>query len=224
MTRIGSCLFRSWRSGVLACCVLAQLPATAQTSAPAREIARAGADNLPPRPADTPVAPTASAKGPEYIVGEADVLRINVWKEPEISQTSISVRPDGMISVPLVGVVKVSGLTPSQIQDTLTSKLRRFIDKPQVTVTVVEVRSKSVYLTGEVQRPGVYSLLNATNVVQLVVKGGGLTPFAHRKSVIVLRTVNGTQQKLTVNLAKVLRGDAPEQNIELIPGDTVVVP
>jgi polysaccharide export outer membrane protein len=157
-------------------------------------------------------------------VGEADVLRINVWKEPEISQPSIAVQPDGMISVPLVGMVHVSSLTVRQIEETLTAKLRRFIDKPQVTVTVVEVKSKSVYLTGEVARPGVYSLLSTTNVVQLVVRAGGLTPFAHRNSVVVLRNTNGVQEKLRVNLSKVLHGDAPEQNIQLLPSDIVVVP
>lgn len=161
----------------------------------------------------------------EYVVGEADVLRINVWKEPEISQPTISVRPDGMISIPLVGVMKVSGLTPSQIQEQLTTKLQRFIGKSQVTVSVVEIKSKFVYLTGQVSRPGAYPLLLSTDVIQLVIKGGGLTPFARPKSVVVLRHGNGgVQQKIPVNLAKVLRGEAPEENIELRPGDTVIVP
>ena len=168
--------------------------------------------------------PQGTASSPEYVVGESDVLRINVWKEPEVSQPSVTVRPDGMISMPLIGVVKVSGMTPTQIQEMLTKKLERFLGKSQVTVTVVDVRSKSVYLAGEVMKPGVYPLLSSTNVAQLVIKAGGLTPYAHRKSVIVLRNVNGSQQKMPVNLAKVLSGDAPEQNIELMPGDTVVVP
>jgi polysaccharide export outer membrane protein len=189
------------------------------------EVARASSvDHLSAATARPPVMGSANPGSPEYIVGEADVLRINVWKEPEISQQNISVRPDGMISLPLVGVVSVRGMTPSQIQDVLKAKLMRFIDRPQVTVTVVDIQSKSVYLTGEVQRPGVYSLIAATNVVQLVVKGGGFTPYAHRKSVVVLRNNNGAQEKIKVNLAKVFRGEAMEQNIELLPGDTVVVP
>lgn len=169
-------------------------------------------------------APPPGITGFQYVVGEADVLRINVWKEPEISQPSISVQPDGMISLPLIGIVRVTGMTLSRIEELLATKLKRFIDKPQVTVTVVEVRSKSVYVEGQVARPGVYSLLSATNVVQLVVRAGGLTPFARRSSVIVLRNTNGTQEKLKVNLAKVLRGEAPDQNIELLPSDVVVVP
>jgi polysaccharide export outer membrane protein len=168
--------------------------------------------------------PATTFSSSQYVVGEADVLRINVWKEPEISQNSISVQPDGMISLPLVGVVRVTGMTLSRIEEMLSTKLKRFIDKPQVTVTVIEVRSKSVYVEGQVARPGAYSLLSATNVVQLVVRAGGLTPFARRNSVIVLRSANGTQEKLKVNLAKILRGEAPEQNIELLPSDIVVVP
>jgi polysaccharide biosynthesis/export protein len=169
-------------------------------------------------------APTVAIPDKEYVVGESDVLRINVWKEPEISQTNISVRPDGMISIPLIGVVKVSGQTPSQIQEMLTTKLERFIGKSEVTVSVVEVRSKSVFLTGEVMKPGVYPLVTDLNVVQLVIKGGGPTPYARKKSVIVLRNRNGTEEKIPVNLTKVLKGEAPEQNIQLLPGDTVVVP
>ena len=126
--------------------------------------------------------------------------------------------------MPLIGLVHVSGMTISQVEEMLSTKLKRFIDKPQVTLTVVEVRSKSVYLTGEVARPGVYALLSATNVAQLVVKAGGLTPFAHRSSVLVLRNTNGVQEKLKINLSKVLRGEAPEQNIQLLPSDIVVVP
>jgi polysaccharide export outer membrane protein len=196
----------------------------AQSTSRVAEIARAGAENLAPDADLTSARPAVGIHAPEYVVGEADVLRINVWKEPEISQPSISVQPDGMISVPLVGIVHVSNMTVSQIEEMLTTKLRRFIDKPQVTVTVVEVKSKSVYLTGEVSRPGVYSLLSTTNVVQLVVRAGGLTPFAHRSSVVVLRNTNGVQERLKVNLTKVLRGDAPEQNIQLMPSDVVVVP
>jgi polysaccharide export outer membrane protein len=196
----------------------------AQTSPQGIEVARASGDNLPAKPDLSPNRAPSTIPTAEYVLGEADVLRINVWKEPEISQNNISIQPDGRISMPLIGLVHVSGMTISQVEEMLSTKLKRFIDKPQVAVTVVEVRSKSVYLTGEVARPGVYSLLSATNVAQLVVRAGGLTPFARRGSVLVLRNTNGTQEKLKINLAKVLRGEAPEQNIELLPADIVVVP
>jgi polysaccharide export outer membrane protein len=161
---------------------------------------------------------------PEYVVGEGDVLRINVWKEPDVSLPSVVVRPDGMISVPLVGVVKVGGMTPSQIQDMMTIRLGRFLSKPQVTVTVTDIKSKAVYVTGEVVRPGVYPLVVPIDVLQAIVMAGGPTQFARRKSVFVLRTVDGKLQRLPVNYAKMLRGRDTGQNITLLPGDTIVVP
>jgi len=159
-----------------------------------------------------------------YIVGEADVLRINVWKQPEISQLSVVVRPDGMVSVPLVGEVKVSGMTPVQIEATLVSELKQYVNEPRVTVTVAEVGSKTVYVTGEVTHPGAYPLVGPVDVLQVIAKAGGVTPFAHRRSVFVLRQINGKKQKLPVNYSRIFHGKSPEQNINLEPGDTVVVP
>lgn len=159
-----------------------------------------------------------------YIVGEADVLRINVWKQPEISQLNVVVRPDGMVSVPLVGEVRVSGMTPTQIEATLVSDLKQYINEPRVTVTVAEVGSKTVYVTGEVQHPGAYPLVGPVDVLQIIAKAGGVTPYAHRRSVFVLRQIDGKKQKLPVNYSRVFHGKSPEQNINLQPGDTVVVP
>jgi polysaccharide export outer membrane protein len=157
-------------------------------------------------------------------VGEADVLRIDVWKEPEVSRRGIAVRPDGMISLPLVGVIKVSGLTPSEIQEMLVAKLSRYLTKPQVTVTVEEIRSKPVYVTGEVVKPGVYQLVAPLDVLQLIVRAGGLTHYAHRRSLFILRTVGGKQEKLLVNYNRLLRTTNTSEIISLIPGDTLVVP
>lgn len=171
-------------------------------------------------------APTAisDSVATEYVVGPADLLDINVWKEPELSKSSIAVRPDGMISMPLIGAVKVSGMTPSQIQGMLAAKLHRFLSVAQVTVTVAEIKSKFVYITGEITKPGVYPLVSPTDVLQLIIKAGGLTPFARSKSIVVLRAADGKQQKFPVNYKKLLHGEYPEQNIFLLPGDTVVVP
>jgi polysaccharide export outer membrane protein len=159
-----------------------------------------------------------------YIIGEADVLRINVWKQPEISQLSVVVRPDGMVSVPLVGEIKVSGMTPAQIERTLISELRQYVNEPRVTVTVTEVGSKNVYVTGEVHHPGAYPLVGPLDVLQLIAKAGDVTPYAHRRSVFVLREVNGKKEKVPVNYSRIVHGKNPEQNINLQPGDTVVVP
>jgi polysaccharide export outer membrane protein len=160
----------------------------------------------------------------EYLVGPGDVLRIEVWKEPEVSQSSITVRPDGMISLPLLGVVKVAGLNVPQVQDMLADKLSRFMTKPHVTVTALQIMSQSVYVTGEVRKPGVYPLAEPLTVLEVIVRAGGPTMFAHKRSVLVLRTVDGKMQKFKVNFKQLLHGENTEQNINLQPGDTVVVP
>ena len=158
---------------------------------------------------------------PEYVVGEGDILRINVWKETEISQ-SVAVRPDGKISLPLVDEIRVAGLTPRQIQELITEKLKKVLTNPQVTVTVTEVRSKMVYITGEVGKPGAYPVVAPTNVLQLIARAGGLTQFANHKRIYILRA--GDQKNpLHFSYEEVVKGKNSEQNITLQPGDTVVV-
>jgi polysaccharide biosynthesis/export protein len=156
-----------------------------------------------------------------YKIGVGDVLHIVVWAEPQFTETAV-VRPDGKVSLPLVSELEVAGQTPEAVQQTLTERLVKFVRKPRVTVTVQEIHSRMVYITGEVQRPGAYPLLDVMNVVQLVARSGGLTDFAKQKQVYVLRAVNSA--RVNVNYEKVLKGQAPQQNVELAPGDTVVVP
>lgn len=156
-----------------------------------------------------------------YKIGVGDVLHITVWEEPQLTETAV-VRPDGKVSMPLVTEVDVAGLTPEGAQEVLTERLNKFVHKPRVTVTVQEIHSRMVYITGEVQRPGAYPLMDAINVVQLVARSGGLTDFAKQKQVYVLRAANSA--RVNVNYEKVLKGQAPQQNVELAPGDTVVVP
>jgi polysaccharide export outer membrane protein len=176
----------------------------------------------------------ADSKGPQsasgqvatpsdFVIGESDVLNINVWKEPEISQ-SVVVRPDGKISLPLIGEVLVSGLTPVQVQSLLANKLQSILTSPQVTVTVTEIRSRMVSITGEVVKPGAYPLLTPTSVLQLITNAGGLGQFANKKHIFVLRTVDGKQERFPFNYSQVIKGEKAEQNIMLHPGDTVVVP
>ncbi|HEV7676303.1 MAG TPA: polysaccharide biosynthesis/export family protein [Candidatus Angelobacter sp.] len=158
-----------------------------------------------------------------YIVGDSDIIRVNVWKEPEVSQTVV-VRTDGNISLPLINEVRVSGMTPLQIQDMVAEKLKGFLNSPQVTVTVIEIRSKRAFITGEVARPGTYSLNAQTSVLQLIAQAGGFTPFARKDSIVVLRTEEGRQSRLKFKYKEVVQGKKTEQNITLHPGDTVVVP
>lgn len=182
-----------------------------------------------PEPAASDTAKTADTPKPAeivpagYIVGDSDVIRVNVWKEPEVSQTVV-VRTDGNISLPLINEVKVSGMTPLQIQDLVAEKLKGFLNNPQVTVTVIEIRSKRAFITGEVSRPGTYSLNAQTTVLQLIAQAGGFTPFAKKDSIVVLRTEDGRQSRLKFKYKEVIQGKKTEQNIALHPGDTVVVP
>ncbi len=158
-----------------------------------------------------------------YIVGESDVLRVNVWKEPEVSQTVV-VRTDGSISLPLINEVKVAGMTPMQIQILVAAKLKSFLNSPQVTVTVTEIHSKRAFITGEVARPGGYSLNTETTVLQLIAQAGGFTVFAKRDGIVVLRIEDGKPVRLHFKYKEVVHGKNTEQNVALHPGDTVVVP
>jgi len=164
----------------------------------------------------------ATPQQPEYLVGQGDLLHVNVWKETEISQTVV-VRPDGNISLPLINEVPVAGLSPLQIQKLVTDKLKTILTNPQVTVTVVEVRSKMVYITGEVGRPGAYPMSTPLNVLQLIARAGGLNEFANRKNIYILRK-DDAKHRLHFNYKEVVKGKNSDQNITLQPGDTVVVP
>lgn len=170
-----------------------------------------------------PATPAASEPDPEYKVGEGDVLHIDVWQETEVSQ-NVVVRPDGNISLPLINEVRVSGMTPLEIQSLVAEKLKSFVNQPKVTVTVTEVRSKRTYISGEVTRPGEYPLNTKITVLQLIAQAGGFTPFAKTENVVIIRIVNGTEQRLRFRYKEVLHGKNTEQNIALQPGDTVIVP
>ncbi len=164
-----------------------------------------------------------AANDPDYKIGPQDVLTINVWKEPDVSR-EVPVRPDGKISLPLLNDVEAAGLTPMQLANALTENLKKFISSPQVTVIVKEINSRRVYVIGEVVRAGTFPLLPKMTVLQIVSSCGGFTQFANPKKIYVLRTKDGKQTKLPFNYKDVVSGKNPEQNIELEPGDTVVVP
>ena len=174
-----------------------------------------------------PIAPAASSpvapNDPDYKIGPQDVLTITVWKEPDVSR-EVPVRPDGKISLPLLNDVDAAGLTPMQLASSLTESLKKFISSPQVTVIVKEINSRRVYVIGEVVRAGTFPLLPKMTVLQIVSSCGGFTQFANPKKIYVLRTKDGKQTKIPFNYKEVVSGKNPEQNIELQPGDTVVVP
>jgi len=164
--------------------------------------------------------PTVDA---DYKIGPQDLIRIDVWKEPDISRT-IPVRPDGKISLPLLNDVQASGLTAMQLASSLRESFAKYLNNPQVTVTVTEINSRRVYITGEVNRAGAIPLLPNMTVLQALASAGGFTQFAKLKNIYVLRTENGKQEKHPFNYKEVVKGNLAEQNIPLQPGDVIVVP
>jgi len=160
----------------------------------------------------------------DYKIGGGDVLQINVWKEPDASVASVVVRPDGMISLPLVKDVSVLGLTPKQAEVTIANELGRFITDADVTVVVAEINSNKVYLVGALKKEGPVAYTYRMSVMQAISEGGGLTDYAKRKKIYVLRTENGQQMRLPFNYDAVIKGEHMEMNIALLPDDTVVVP
>jgi polysaccharide export outer membrane protein len=159
-----------------------------------------------------------------YVIGAEDVIDVYVWKEPEMSKT-VPVRPDGMISVPLVGETKAAGYTPVQLQDILAESMKKYVSDPQVTVVVEKVSSLSFNIVGEVNKPGYYPLTRRMTVLDAIALAGGFKDFAKMKKVYVLRTVaSGSQERLPFNYKQVIKGQNPQQNIELQPRDTIVVP
>jgi polysaccharide export outer membrane protein len=159
----------------------------------------------------------------EYKIGPQDVVRIDVWKEPDISRT-IPVRPDGKISLPLLNDVQAAGLTSLQLANAIHDGLMKYLTSPQVTVTVTEINSRRVYVTGEVNRAGSMPLLPNMTALQALSGAGGFTQFAKIKGIYVLRTEGGRQVKYPFNYKEVVKGNHPEQNIPLLSGDVIVVP
>jgi len=172
---------------------------------------------------DAGAAGPSATNDPNYLIGAQDVLDVSVWKEPELSR-QVPVRPDGKISLPLLNDVQAAGLTPTQLAAQITMGLNKYMTNPQVTVIVSEINSQRIYILGEVARAGAYVLLPGMTVLQALSNAGGFTPFSNVKNVHVLRQENGKQQKLFFNYKEVISGKRTEQNIELKPGDTIVVP
>jgi polysaccharide export outer membrane protein len=160
--------------------------------------------------------------GPSYLIGAEDTLHVSVWKEPELTAT-LPVRSDGKISLPLLNDVQAAGLTPMQLAASLQEKLKKYLDDPRVAVVVAQMNSQRFFATGEVQHSGALPLLPNMTVLQGLATSG-LTQFANTKKIYVLRSVNGVQQKLSVNYKHLIKGQTISQNIVLKPGDTIVVP
>jgi len=189
----------------------------------AQSPAKADAGQKPAANAASAPSPDPASADPEYVIGPEDVLNVSVWKEEGLS-AAVPVRPDGKISIPLINDVTAAGLTPMQLSSNIKEQLKKYIDDPQVTVTVTQVNSRRVYLVGQVARAGAFQLLPHMTVLQALSSAGGLSEFADQKKIYVLRNHEGKPSRIPFNYKDVLAGIHPEQNIELEPGDTIVVP
>jgi len=159
-----------------------------------------------------------------YVIGADDVLAINVWKEPDVSR-SVPVRSDGKISLPLVGELTAGGQTPLQLEQEITKRLANYISEPEVTVIVTDSKSQRINILGMVVRPGTYMLTGSATVLDAIAMAGGFKDFAKQKQIYVLRAnADGTEKRLAFNYKEVIKGQNPEQNVRLLPRDTVVVP
>ena len=207
------------------------------------------ADPVVPPPAAAPVAGTVPAAAPpaapemnrdrvtdmaaagksrgvpdDYQIGAGDILQISVWKEPDASIPSVVVRPDGRIAMPLLKEVEVAGMTPRDAEKVITSGLSKFISGADVTVVVTAINSKKVFVMGAVKKEGPIAYSYRMTAMQAISEAGGLNDYAKRKRIYILRTSNGKNSRLPFNFDEVIKGQKMEQNIQLMPGDTLYVP
>lgn len=215
-----NCRSKSIASALLliATTTFAQTPAQTQAPKPVGAIAMppAAAAAAAPRVTD-PVVPAG------YVIGTDDVLSIVYWKDKDMSADA-KVRPDGRIALPLINEVQAAGLTPQQLHQKLTEESKKYMEDANITVVVREINSRKAFITGEVNKPGPYPLTSATTVMQLISLAGGLREYANAKNITIMRSEGGKQVALKFNYKDVANGKNLQQNIELKPGDTVVVP
>jgi polysaccharide export outer membrane protein len=193
-------------------------PGTA-TATPAEDITRLPSPTAlaPERPADREAANT-------YQIGAGDVLQISVWKEPDVSVPNTVVRPDGKITMPLLKEVSVAGLTPAEVEKMITEKLSQLIPEANVTVVISGINSKKIYVIGGVKKEGPIAYTYRMTIMQALSEAGGLSDYAKRKKIYVLRSQNGKQVRLPFNYDAALKGEQMELNIQLLPADTLIVP
>lgn len=168
--------------------------------------------------------PASKPHDDSFIIGNDDVLAINVWKEPDLSR-SIPVRSDGRISLPLVGEVQAAGQTPLKLEQDIASKLQPYLEEPEVTVIVQQINSQKFNILGQVVKPGSYPITNSATVLDAIALAGGCRDFAKRSSIYILRhNSDGSEARISFNYKDVIKGKNMAQNIKLQPHDTIVVP
>jgi polysaccharide export outer membrane protein len=184
----------------------------ASATAPAQSEAKPAAQNAAKPPMDD-----------SYVIGELDSISVVVWKEEGLTDRSVLVRPDGMISLPLIGDIKASGKTPMQLAKEIGELLKKFVQDPNVTVFLNQMNSKKIYLIGEIGHTGPIMMTPGMTLLEAIGTAGGINEFANAKKIYILRNVGGKQQKIPVQYKQALKGDL-SLNLTLSPGDTIVVP
>jgi polysaccharide biosynthesis/export protein len=203
-----------WGGAIAAVAVVALLPAplgAAIQEQPSGATSRA-ASTTAPRAADP------------YVIGTDDVLSIMFWKDKDLSG-DVTVRPDGKVTLPLLNDIQAAGKTPDELRDLIKTAAQAYLEDPNPTVIVKEIKSRRVFITGQVEKPGPYPLTGETTVLQLIAMAGGMKEFADGSNISIMRkSPNGGTQVLPFNYRDVLKRRNLDQNVQLKPGDTVVVP
>jgi len=164
-----------------------------------------------------------AAQDPGYVIGIEDILEIDVWKNPDLSKV-VAVRPDGMISLPLIGDIKAAGLTPSQLRDELNGRLKEYQDPVITSVIVQEVRSYRIFVLGEVLNPGTYTVSRHTTVLQAIAMAGGMSQFASNNVILVRENKGSEAEKIRIRFSEIVDENAKkDKNMVLKPGDTIFV-
>ncbi len=168
--------------------------------------------------------PVAADQRANYVIGPDDVLSLLFWRDKDMT-ADVVVRPDGKISLPLINDIQAGGLTPSELREVVNTVARRYVDDPSVTVVVKQINSRKLFITGQVEKPGPYPMNGRMTVLQLIATAGGLKEFTDGKRILIMRADEaGKQTSYLFNYRQVTEGKNLAQNIELQPGDTVVVP
>jgi len=191
----------------------AQAPQTAVAAAPAS-----------PAAAPRGMAAAAAPVAPDYVIGPDDVLSILFWRDKDLSAPEVTVRPDGKVTLPLLNDVQASGRTPEELGDAIREAARKFVEDPNPTVIVKEIKSRRVFITGRIEKPGPYPLNGKTTILQLIAMAGGLREFVDGKDISLMRSEKDRQSVFAFNYQDVVKKRYLHQNIELKPGDVVVVP
>jgi polysaccharide biosynthesis/export protein len=206
------------------CCLVALSASLVLTASPKPQVPSSTAASGQSANANSSESTAAKGHDNSFIIGNDDVLSINVWKEPDISK-SVPVRSDGKISLPLVGEVQAAGTTPLKLEQDIAARLKNYISEPEVTVMVQQVNSQKFNILGQVNKPGSYPLTNTPTVLDAIAVAGGFRDFAKQKSIYVLRqNADGTETRLAFNYKEVVKGQNTGQNVRLQPRDTIVVP